>query len=265
MKNRIITGLLIASLWLSVLCTGHLHLFWLVILIICAIGLYEFYTISLSIRESLIKPVAILIGLFPVIGSCTGRPELVQALFIVALFLSALLINTTFENKGDEFISLAKICGGTSFIGLTAAHLVLLMAQPKGMHWLLLLTLIVTASDTGAYFSGTFWGRHKLCPQISPGKTIEGFIGGLVGAMSVTLISGPLLLGNHNYGKLAFLALVLSSLGVIGDLTESIFKRCHKVKDSGSILPGHGGVLDRVDSILAAGPALYYIVIFGLV
>ena len=139
------------------------------------------------------------------------------------------------------------------------------MAETDGMRWILLLTLITAASDTGAYFAGTAFGRHKLCPAISPGKTIEGFVGGLASALLVTLLSGPLLFANINLSKLAVLSLLLSVFVVAGDLTESIFKRSNQVKDSGSILPGHGGILDRVDSILAAAPVLYYIVAFGIV
>lgn len=266
MKKRIVTSLLFGTLWLGTICLNSFHIFWLLVLILSALGLYEFFTISLKGLELVYRPLGIAIGLLPVIGSFSGRPDLVLGSFVLALFLAALLIIRIYgTNKINEFIFLAKICSGLCFVGLTSSHLILLMAETDGMRWLLLLTLITTASDTGAYFTGTYLGRHKLCPAISPGKTVEGFAGGLVSALFVTLLCGPLLFGNINLTELAILSLVLSCLGVAGDMTESIFKRSSLVKDSGSILPGHGGILDRVDSILAAAPALYYVVTSGMV
>jgi len=265
MKNRIITGILFGTLWLLTLCLGSLTIFWSVVIIICAIGLYEFFTISLDKQELLYRPLAILIGLLPLIAAYKGQQFSMQASFVLALFLAALLTIITYKNGGNYFLLMAKICAGLSLVGLTAAHLVLLMALSRGMNWLILLTLIIAASDTSAYCVGCAFGRHKLCPRISPGKTIEGFIGGLSGATIVTLLCGPLLFSDISQYRLTILALVLSCLGVIGDLSESVFKRSHNVKDSGTILPGHGGILDRVDSILLAGPALYYIVRFSII
>jgi phosphatidate cytidylyltransferase len=264
MKNRIITGILFGALWLLTLCAGSLNLFWLLVVIICALGLFEFFTISLNGRERIYRPAAIVIGLFPLMAAQTGHPEFVHTAFMLSLFFTAVLAIISYRIDDNCFLLMAKICAGISFVGLTAAHLVLLMAETNGMHWLILLTLIITASDSGAYFTGSAIGHHKLCPRISPGKTIEGFVGGLAAAVIVTLLSGPLLFTDISQYHLAFLAVILSCLGVAGDLTESIFKRSNNVKDSGTILPGHGGILDRVDSILTAGPALYYIVTLGL-
>jgi phosphatidate cytidylyltransferase len=265
MKNRIITAVLFGALWLLAICTGSLPVFWLVVVILCAAGLNEFFAIALKDRARRYRLAAVAIGLLPLLAAYSRHPDMVQASFILALFCAAILTIADYQKKDDNFLCLAKICAGLSFIGLTAAHLVLLMAEARGARWLLLLTLIIAASDTGAYFIGTALGRHKLCPKISPGKTVEGFVGGLAAAVIITSLSGPLLFGDISRYRLVVLALVLSSLGVVGDLTESVFKRSCRVKDSGAILPGHGGILDRVDSILAAGPALYYIIASGMV
>ncbi len=264
MRNRIITGILFAALWLITISLGSLSAFWLLVVIICTMGLREFFTISLNSHEQSYKPAAITIGLLPLLSLGTGHVEFIQPAFVLALFLTIILTVIIYNDKYIDFSFITKICAGLTFVGFTAAHLVLLRSTSQGIHWLILLTLIITASDTGAYFAGTAFGRHKLCPKISPGKTIEGFIGGLLAAVFVTLLSGPLLFGDISQYRLAILAVILSCVGVLGDLTESIFKRTNKVKDSGSILPGHGGILDRVDSILMAGPALYYIIIWRI-
>lgn len=116
---------------------------------------------------------------------------------------------------------------------------------------------LVWMADIGAYFAGRAFGRRKLAPNVSPGKTVEGAIGGFLGAMLV-LLAAPWVFGagRFDWFPLAGLCVLVIAASVLGDLTESLFKRQRGVKDSGWILPGHGGVLDRVDSLLAAAPTL---------
>ena len=136
------------------------------------------------------------------------------------------------------------------------------MALPQGRSWLLLLTAVTAASDTAAFYTGTFFGRYKLCPAISPGKTWEGFAGGLAGSVAAALVVASFFLPGQNAFLVMAVALVLGCLGVVGDLAESLVKRAFNVKDSGTILPGHGGLLDRIDSLLLSAPVLYYLLSF---
>ena len=127
---------------------------------------------------------------------------------------------------------------------------------PGGHRWLLLALAIVWAADTGAYFAGRTFGRNKLAPRISPNKTVEGLFGGLVAGMALALAAAPF--AGASLGQLPYVAVVALwtiLFSVVGDLFESLLKRHAGVKDSGDLIPGHGGLLDRMDSVLAALPA----------
>lgn len=129
---------------------------------------------------------------------------------------------------------------------------VFLRQAPGGGGWVIALLAVVSAADTGAYFTGRAWGRHRLAPTISPGKTWEGFVGGMAGGILVGCIAG-FWVGISPW-MLALVALATAIFSVIGDLTESRLKRWAGVKNSGRLIPGHGGLLDRIDGLMAAAP-----------
>jgi phosphatidate cytidylyltransferase len=130
----------------------------------------------------------------------------------------------------------------------------------RGPEMVLWMLLLVFAADIGAFFAGRSFGRHKMAPRVSPGKTWEGAVGGLVAVVLVAVV-GTLHFGLPVAAGVAF-ACAIGFFSIIGDLTESMFKRAAGLKDSGSILPGHGGILDRIDSVTAAAP-LYALGLFG--
>ena len=135
-----------------------------------------------------------------------------------------------------------------------------------GAELLMYVFLLVWAADTGAYFAGKNFGKHKLAPNVSPGKTIEGFFGGLVSAMIVAYFAVDFFAISDDKIILFFAASIITTLvSALGDLTESIFKREAGLKDSGNLLPGHGGILDRIDSLTAAVPVFALIYIYWLI
>jgi phosphatidate cytidylyltransferase len=117
---------------------------------------------------------------------------------------------------------------------------------------------MVMMTDTGAYYTGRALGRHKLAPKVSPGKTIEGSIGGFITAAAAGIICKYVFFPEAPIAHIAILGAVIGVVSQIGDLAESLLKRGSGIKDSGSIFPGHGGMLDRVDSLLFCAPILYY-------
>ncbi len=145
---------------------------------------------------------------------------------------------------------------------LLLAHAGLLRKLPHGQGWVFLVLLIVMVSDSMAYFAGITLGRHRLYEAISPKKSIEGAVGGLGGGVLGALVAKSWLLPQLQAADVILLGLGVGAFSQIGDLVESMLKRSFGVKDSGAIIPGHGGLLDRLDSLLFAFPATYYYAIW---
>lgn len=152
----------------------------------------------------------------------------------------------------------ALTLAGGLYIGLCLGHSLRLRALDQGLAWMIVAIVGTWLCDTGAYFVGSKWGRRRFFPLISPKKTWEGAIGGLVsGVVAVVLLAWWLLGLSVGWGALVGLALVLGA--TFGDLAESVIKRQAGVKDSGQLIPGHGGMLDRIDSLLFVFPIVYYL------
>jgi phosphatidate cytidylyltransferase len=132
-----------------------------------------------------------------------------------------------------------------------------LVHRTGGPAWVALAIAMTFANDTGAYFAGRALGRHKLAPALSPGKTIEGAVGGLAAALTVTFVAGWAFMPYLSLGERLAIGVVASVVGPAGDLMESLIKRSAGVKDSGRVIPGHGGVLDRIDALLFVGAYVY--------
>jgi phosphatidate cytidylyltransferase len=261
--NRIIPGILLAAGWLTLLLLGSFAVFWLTVVIICLIAAYEFLRMVLPqgtenfdflLLSLFISIPAILTGLWQEDGLGGG-------LFLSA-FLLVCYILVNYSRLADSFQILSRLVFGALYVGFFSAHLVLLHLLPEGKDWLVILVAITAGSDSGAYYSGRLLGKHKLCKNISPNKTIEGAVGGMICGLVIAIVSAFLLLDSIDWLVLIPVSLVLVAVGIMGDLCESIVKRGTKTKDSGTILLGHGGILDRIDSLILTAPFLYYLRIF---
>ncbi|MFZ5765425.1 MAG: phosphatidate cytidylyltransferase [Thermodesulfobacteriota bacterium] len=257
--TRIITGLLAAIGWLALLHSRSFSLFWLIVAGIGFLAAREYFTIILRPAEKFLHPSLLALAMLPVIAAWWQSSATVYAVYTLSLAVICCAVVQRAARLTAPFDVLLKAVFGATYVGLFPALVILIMAVPDGAEWLLVLTTITAASDTGAYFTGKALGRHKLCPSISPGKTVEGFVGGLLaGTICSTMI---LLMVLPDVPLLRFIpvAVALTVTGVVGDLVESLLKRSMGVKDSGTILPGHGGVLDRADSLLLTAPLLFHL------
>ena len=147
---------------------------------------------------------------------------------------------------------------GIAYLALPLSFLTLLAEFEQGRFWLLFLLVVIWSNDTFAYFIGRKFGRHKLAPVISPKKTVEGAIGGILGGAAVGLVFVHFIALASAPVETVAITIVIGLVAMAGDLAESLIKRAANVKDSGTIIPGHGGVLDRIDSLIFTVPLLYY-------
>lgn len=233
-----------------------------------------FFTVILGTRELiriLFKPedpfrvkAIFYISTVVIFIASVGFSDLSAAIFaaVSVVYISAsLLFHRRFEDLNSFSFFAAKSLLGFVYIGLLPALACKLLDLKHGSAWFGTLLAVVFAGDTMAYISGLLWGKKKLMPEISPKKTMVGSMGGLVGSISAALICSEFL-PQMPAILIVFVGTLTGAVGQMGDLFESMLKRVADKKDSGSILPGHGGVLDRLDGVLFAAPVLYLGAVF---
>jgi len=264
--KRILTALIGVPIAVYVINYGE-WLFAAAVLVLTLLAWHEFYMMLQNKNIKVFYSLGIIINIF--ILGCAWLGNTQEIAFLI--FLCTLLTLLKIVSSGTKFTvaDAAFSLLGISYIGMSFAHLLLLRYTDKSLYLMtswgelsagaayVWLAFVGTwASDTFAYFVGSYFGRHKLCPKISPNKTTEGALGGMFGSIVALVILGMLF--KLPISHCAIMGLLVGIVAPIGDLVESAMKRFAGVKDSGHILPGHGGILDRFDSILFTVPAVYY-------
>jgi len=273
MKTRLLTAavalpILIASI---VLPSYYRETYWLFVAIAAfalAVGLFEFYSLTKKMELKGDAAMAYLGSAALFVNFLFDSPTKTPDLLVVtlAVFVIAVLITQTFRFQKDFSKMLAGVgvtLLGPLYIAFLGGFLIAIRVGFENQlnlstHLLAYFFLVQMGSDTGAYYAGKGFGKHKLIPKVSPGKTWEGLVGGFVAAAAFAALSTFWFFPELPYQVSIPLAIVMSGIGVLGDLTESAMKRGANTKDAASILPGHGGFLDRLDSLLFSAPILYY-------
>lgn len=230
-----------------------------VIAFACIAALYEFYAFlkARGIKPLVVPGFAVMALVFAEVAQIGHWPALTPLAVMVAV--SAALGRA--EALSESVTGAALTMLGAVYLGALGgcmAALRLIEPSASGPWRIAFLLAVIMVADTGAYAAGRMWGRHKLAPRVSPGKTVEGVVGALVtgipAALVVRAFGFPSMPASHAVG----LGIVIAIVGIVGDLGESLMKRWAGVKDSGILFPGHGGMLDRLDSLLFGAPVLYY-------
>ena len=242
-----------------VLYLVHLGGWWLFGLAALAalIALHELYVMARSLRPLVLAGYAG--ALATLLGAQLGGPEWMLGGFMLTLVLAFLLYGIA-ETRQTATVTMGTTVLGVAWIAVGLGHLLLLRDVPHGELAVFTVLIAIFADDTAAYLVGRLLGRHKLAPSLSPGKTWEGFVAGTVAAIAVAFFA----LYEQDFLTIPesiALGAAIALAGAAGDLFESALKRDLQVKDSGQLLGGHGGMLDRIDSLLFASVAAFYVVL----
>ena len=266
--QRIVTAAVLAPLTVAALLYLRTPYVAAIAAAIFLFGLWEWSRL-VGIAEPLRRALYVMANIAVMAALSWGGRPLFGAIALIGVvwwsFAMLWLARSDFGRDGGGWSRTIKLAAGTLSIIPAWCALALLHAgnpdhtgDPNGPRWALLGMVMVWAADSCAYFVGVRWGRRKLIPHVSPGKTWAGLWGGVIGALAVGLVGASLVgVKQAQLPQMAVLALLTVTASVVGDLFESLMKRHSGFKDSGTLIPGHGGVLDRIDSLLAALPVLW--------
>ncbi|MFQ5886175.1 MAG: phosphatidate cytidylyltransferase [Anaerolineae bacterium] len=258
LAKRVISAFVMGPLILGVVYLGGLW-YWALVTVVAIGAGYEYLRLVSQAGERADYPLTVLLILLIMVGALYPSWALIRG--GITLLLAFSLLWQMARRGGDiPVVSWALSLGGALYVGFLLSHFVSLRALPRGLEWTLLAFFPAWANDTGAYFVGRWIGDHPFAPRISPKKTWEGSIGGWISGIAVGTLMGAVLRLPLLHASLLGLLISLAATG--GDLVESMFKRWAGVKDSGRLIPGHGGVLDRIDSLLFSVAAVYYYLIW---
>lgn len=249
LKARLLTGLVGVPLLIAIIGWGDPWLFHGFFLLITVGALREYFAMGFPGRPR-DQMIGIAFGL--AVSSIVFFPQLTPGDMVLAPLLVLMLsIYLFLHGQIEERLArLAWTLLGSLYLGYLLPHWSSLFRLPHGRAWVFFVLVVIMAGDICAYFVGRRFGTKKLAPEISPGKTVEGAIGYVLGSVSAGCLTGISLAVGPSWLELAMLSGLLSVLGQVGDLFESWIKRAFAVKDSGRLLPGHGGLLDRLDSLI---------------
>jgi phosphatidate cytidylyltransferase len=262
--KRVISAIIFASIVILVIHKGGLWGFFAIVTVAVILSTIEFSGFIISKRSKLRNlitiPINCLLCLSPL------KPEFINVNLILFIAIILPFIYEIIRKEPDSAllnVSASVLC--MLYIGwLFGYHLILLRQMPDGKELIYLLLGITWSGDIGAYLIGKRFGKHKVMPAISPKKSLEGYIAGLLFGIATSIALCHFLNLNIELYQAVILGIILTIMGQLGDLAESLMKRSAKIKDSGKIMPGHGGILDRCDSMIFITPTLYYYSLYVL-
>jgi phosphatidate cytidylyltransferase len=260
--KRWLTGLILAPLLVIVILFCSEAVFCAVVILFILDGVWEYNHIVFGngfVREKIEGLVfAIIIPLVVFFGNSQS----LLAVLAFSVLLVFILFVLSIKESNFDVLSVAKVVFGIMYIPFLMSYFISLRMMEKGKEWIFFVLILAFIGDIVALYVGKYFGRHKLVPLVSPGKTVEGLAGLILGSTIACLIFSYYFLPEISPAQIAILAFTGSIVGQLGDICESAIKRNYGLKDASSILPGHGGVLDRLDCLIFIAPFVYYYRIF---
>jgi phosphatidate cytidylyltransferase len=263
-KKKVWMALVMVPPIVLLIAFGPPEVLYLMVVVATFLGLREYYNLVLPHSKGIERLVGIGLGVMLSFILSFGDMKEISPFLVLGLAILSILFMATSEDLPSTVSKMGMTLFGILFIGFLLAYVSVIRNMVNGRSWVLFLIVTVWAGDIFALLVGSFLGKHKLYPKISPKKTFEGLVGSVVGSILVALAFSLLFLPDTEKGFCIFLGIGLGILGQLGDFTESMLKRSAQVKDSGGLIPGHGGMLDRLDSFLFSAPFLHYSLIYLL-
>ncbi|NQT73823.1 MAG: phosphatidate cytidylyltransferase [Chloroflexi bacterium] len=261
LRQRVISAVVAIPIILAAIWFGDPWLS-IVVALFVLLGAFEFYRLGNSAGWQPFTIIGIVLALLFILNTHSDDEKTTPLLITGAVLIPLARIIWQYDGQ-KAFVNWTWTVAGIFYVGWMMSHIVQLRDMDDGRDWVIIAIFATFASDTSAYFTGRALGKHKMAPAISPGKTWEGAIGGLLGAAIATVVLAIITgIDEIGYLKIIPLGFLISIFAQAGDLTESALKRNASAKDAGSLIPGHGGVLDRLDSLIFTVVLVYYYVIW---
>jgi phosphatidate cytidylyltransferase len=256
--KRWITGVIAVPILFAIIAYGSVPLFTLLIAAASLLGMGEYNRMLFGTGMRREKVETLVASLVILLAAAAGNTVLLVSVITFSV-MAAMILNLLGGEKGEaDMIPVGWVVLGILYIPLLMSHFILIRQESEGGLWVFFILVVAFCGDTAAYYVGRKLGKRKLLPRVSPGKTVEGTIGLIVGSIAGALVFRQLFFPVLPWMHAVILGFMGSIVGQLGDLSESALKRAAGVKDSGVLLPGHGGILDRLDCLMFITPLVYY-------
>ncbi len=258
--RRFFTGALLIAMIASVIFRAGTFLFSALVFLFTVIALYEFFTLLRQAKVPCYRLFGVVMGAIIPVVVCMerGSTRSGEVLFLVVGCLFLFILQFSHKDNADALVGISLTLFGILYISWFLSFLIKMRFLENGDRWVAYLLAVTKAGDIGAYAVGSLFGKHTLIPHVSPKKSVEGMLGGWLASIAMSVALKPFLPLGWNLTHLLILGFFIGMVGQIGDLSESLMKRFCQTKDSGALLPGIGGVLDGVDSVLFTAPIFYF-------
>ncbi len=260
--KRWITGIVLLVAILAIIFLSSLEVLFVAIVLIILGGVWEFNNIVFGKGFLKEKVEIIIFALLIPLAFMFGDFQILTALLAMCMIIVFVLFLWNVKEDNFDVMSVAKVIFGIIYIPFLMSHFILLRKLPDGEYWVLLVLVIALVGDTAALYIGKYFGKRKLNALISPAKTVEGTVALVLGSTLASSIYAYLFMKDVTLIHIVIIAFLASIIGQLGDLCESAIKRNYGQKDASSLLPGHGGLLDRMDCLMFIAPFVYYYKIF---
>jgi phosphatidate cytidylyltransferase len=256
--KRWITGVIAVPILFGVIAYGGVEAFAVLIVLASLVGMAEYNRMAFGPGFTPEKAETLVIALLILLAAFFANLPMLLAVLTFGVMTVLMLNLLRIRGQGLDMANAGRVILGVLYIPLLMAHFILIRQSHSGILWVFFILVLAFAGDIAAYYIGRRFGKNKLLPEVSPGKTVEGIFGlvagSIVGCLLFKLFFFPMLPAIHA----VILGMVGSIVGQLGDLSESALKRAAGMKDSGMLLPGHGGILDRLDCLMFITPFVYY-------